>query len=380
LLALRATFWSFQTTTTLSAEKGQALMKHTVTWWTGDSDHSISLQSRKTTVYSSSLSSNSEHHTLLPALNTTTATRSTTNDPKRIPNILIAGVQKGGTTSLSAYLSKHKDICNAQRFEGEPEYFTKEVHFFNMIDRHKHGLDFYRHRFQHCENDIPFIIDSTPDYFLVPELVHQGYTEHGTTDELKIIFSLRNPVERLVSRYNHAAGDYMNNKDNPPQWAKDALWLEEEGRIMTFEESIQPNLQNPSQVDKIHDMYHDLLVRWTNLFDRQQVLVLSFDELVVNASSALQRVHSFLNLPVHKKLNIPHVNGKSIHKSTQLESVKVPCEIQEQVMAAYAPYNEKLYTLLEKFPGTEWEQYPFPKFSTACNPKLKVFQPIVSKN
>jgi hypothetical protein len=289
----------------------------------------------------------------------------------------VAGVQKGGTTSLNKYLVRHKEVCEAELLEGfhELSYWTKEVHFFDHKERLKLGLDFYSHHFDHCEPNVPFILDSTPDYMRRPENIHQGYEEHGTIDELKVIFSLRNPVARQASIYNHMAAD--SYQDNPPQWAKDALWLEEEGRIMTFEEYIQPILKNP-ELHASKDMYHDLLVRWTNLFDRQQILVLSFDELVVNSSTALQRVHSFLNLPVNEPedLQLPHSNSKSSHEKHELDSAYIPCEIQEQLLATFAPYNEKLYTFLEEYPGNELEQHPFPKFDNTCNPTLKVFLPI----
>jgi hypothetical protein len=78
----------------------------------------------------------------------------------RLPNLLIAGVPKSGTTSLFAYLVQHPDICGAD---------VKEVGFFNAWDPRGRARttrptpDSYRAHFAHCTGE-RYAMEATPSY------------------------------------------------------------------------------------------------------------------------------------------------------------------------------------------------------------------------
>jgi hypothetical protein len=115
-------------------------------------------------------------------------------------------------------------------------------------------------------------------------------------------------------------------------------------------------------------------------FDRQQILLLSFDELRTNETSFLQRLHTFLDLEVTATTGgdrrLPHTNDMKRHDGQGLlKQTNVSCELQEKLARVFEPYNTQLYTFLEQFPGTPWEQRPFPHFDTTCNPNLSVYVP-----
>ncbi len=74
-----------------------------------------------------------------------------------LPNLLIAGVPKGGTSSLFRYLAQHPDICPAS---------VKEIAFFNPLRREGGtlpSLDTYRKHFAHCEGE-EYAMEATPSY------------------------------------------------------------------------------------------------------------------------------------------------------------------------------------------------------------------------
>jgi len=71
------------------------------------------------------------------------------NNASIIPNVLIAGAQKGGTTSISHYLHSEHNACFSvptSWSQGE----GKESHFFDIPWLRKRGIDYYRQLFAHC--------------------------------------------------------------------------------------------------------------------------------------------------------------------------------------------------------------------------------------
>ncbi len=110
-----------------------------------------------------------------------------------LPNLIIAGVNKAGTTSLYAYLAQHPQIGASA---------VKETcHFLPWrYDEPKPDLAEYRRQFTHVA-DKPVRFESTPGYFYGGSALIQALTETLGSD-LKIILIFREPVSRLISFFN----------------------------------------------------------------------------------------------------------------------------------------------------------------------------------
>ena len=135
----------------------------------------------------------------------------------RLPDFVIVGAQKCGTTALRNALNKHPDVHmgSGVRINGEPHFF----------DRHfKRGLNFYTRQFKAGRVNG----DKTPSYLANPlALVRM----HRAVPDAKVVVLLRDPVLRLASAYSHtkrrhrkrqirgAAPSFMQFAQNP-----DALW------------------------------------------------------------------------------------------------------------------------------------------------------------
>jgi hypothetical protein len=110
----------------------------------------------------------------------------------RLPNLVIVGVGKGGTTSLFWYLSQHPDVCASHE---------KEIRYFAALT--EGGVDLppieaYAKPFEHCRDE-RYAMEASPQYF------HGGArVAHAMTDVLgtpKVVVSLRDPVDRLWSQF-----------------------------------------------------------------------------------------------------------------------------------------------------------------------------------
>lgn len=338
-----------------------------------------------------------DRHVADASILATDATRATSRQNHSlpsIPNLLIVGTQKAGTTSLYAYLSDKPYVCTPTSFEGEPRHFRKEVHFFDKQKRFNAGLQFYQRRFAHCQKQkrnmagdrgIRYLLDTTPGYVKFATRVHEIYQQAGTQDhgQLKVILTVRNPVHREISIYNHMMGDILTHPEGPPRWAKATLTNRTDGRLLTFAQHARLVTENPQRYGS-QNLYARWLREWTRFFDRSQILVLSFDELQRDRPSFLRRLHAFLQLPPHddgKPARIPHINAKNAHwrgdktdKSAPMDQ-SVPCVLQDSLAARLTPHNDAFYQWMQQHPGPVSEQRPFPRFETTCDERLRAFVP-----
>jgi hypothetical protein len=109
-----------------------------------------------------------------------------------LPNLVMAGPGKAGTTSLFWYLSQHPEICAAS---------VKEIRYFAPIT-HGEGelapLETYAGYFARC-GDEPYLMEASPQYFHGgPPLIEA--IRRLLTDP-RVIIVLRDPVDRLWSVY-----------------------------------------------------------------------------------------------------------------------------------------------------------------------------------
>src|SRR5947209_12357751 len=122
--------------------------------------------------------------------------RTMTNELRLLPDFLIIGGERCGTSSLYYYLTEQPSIISAS---------TKETHFFD--ENFAKGIDWYRAQF-------PFVLqkqytkkvlkqdfltgEGTPYYMLYP---HAPRRTFELVPQVKLIALLRNPVDRAYSKY-----------------------------------------------------------------------------------------------------------------------------------------------------------------------------------
>lgn len=105
------------------------------------------------------------------------------------PNFICVGAQKAGTTTLYDILHQHPDVFL-------PE--TKELHFFDWDKNFTQGEEYYFSNFENASNQ-KAIGEITPNYMYIDYVPERIAKLLG--NDLKLIFLLRNPVNRSFSHY-----------------------------------------------------------------------------------------------------------------------------------------------------------------------------------
>jgi hypothetical protein len=250
---------------------------------------------------------------------------------RRLPDFIVAGAQKSGTTSLWAYLSEHPYV--------EPP-ISKEMSYFD-VNFHR-GTDWYRMHFPLAEAagaDAPRILtgESTAYYMFHPRA--PGRIAQ-TAPQTKIILLLRNPVDRAFSHYQLKLRRLQETLS-----FEDALDAEE-SRLAGEEEKI---LADDRYYSEAHDRYSyqargrylEQVVRWQKLFPPQRLLLVESGEFFKNTAEVFDRVLAFLGLP---GWHPPQFGNRFPGKYKE----KMKPETRERLIRYFVPHNQRLYAHLGK--------------------------------
>jgi len=107
-----------------------------------------------------------------------------------LPNFIIVGAQKSGTTTLYDILAQHNDIYLSS---------TKESKFFVDEEKYNRGIEFYSNEYFSNYNGEKAIGEIDPEYIFFEDVPRR--LRYDISSNLKLIFILRNPVDRAYSHY-----------------------------------------------------------------------------------------------------------------------------------------------------------------------------------
>jgi hypothetical protein len=127
-----------------------------------------------------------------------------TSEPAlQLPNLLIAGVSKAGTTSLFRYLAQHPDVCASD---------VKELRYFSAL-RYGEPLappETYARHFAHCRGE-RYRMEATPGYYAGGRLVAEAVD--SLLPDARVVVSFRDPVQRCWSWYRFVRSTARIPKD-----------------------------------------------------------------------------------------------------------------------------------------------------------------------
>lgn len=178
-----------------------------------------------------------------------------------LPNLIVIGAQKCATTSLHYYLNLHPQISMSKE---------KELNFFIRERNWKRGIEWYR---SHFNGKGKVRGESSPNYTMYP--IFNGVSEriHSVLPETKLIYILRDPIDRIVSNYVQA---YVNRKENR--------------RIS----------QALSDLESNHyiwrSKYFMQLRQYLNYFPSSNILIITLEDLFKYRKSTMKDVFRFLKI------------------------------------------------------------------------------------
>lgn len=190
-----------------------------------------------------------------------------------LPDFLIIGAQKAGTSWLAGVLAGHPQVYMPKR----------EVHYFDKAHNYALGPDWYTSQFQHAQA----VGEKTPDYFWTGTDGAEGHMGHvhkniaSALPEAKLIVIMREPVSRAVSAANH----HIRSGRVSPFISVDSLLVGKNQHIG----------QAHGLIDK--GMYYKHLMAYYEHFAPEQVLVLIYErDVKLEPLPALFRILRFLGL------------------------------------------------------------------------------------
>jgi hypothetical protein len=163
-----------------------------------------------------------------------------------LPNLLIIGAQKCGTTSLHAYLDLHPEVHMAAQ---------KELDFFIADRAWGNGVEWYSQRFA---DGFAVRGEASPNYTAWP--VWDGVPQRAASvvPEARIVYLVRDPLERIESHYlqrrieDGARGDIA---------------------------AVVGDIEDPANLFVARSRFATQLEHWLEHYPQEQVLVLSAEEL-----------------------------------------------------------------------------------------------------
>jgi hypothetical protein len=243
-----------------------------------------------------------------------------------LPNYLIIGAQKAGTSSLFNYLSMHPQVKNS---------YKKEVHYFDK--NYDKPINWYKQYFplKLAINDSIRVEEATPNYFYHPYIAERI---KKAIPNIKMIVLLRNPVERVISQYFQAV-----RKNNEKRPLMQALLDEELEEKEIFEKLAKDPNYYPTEAYVLYkscSRYAEQLKRYYEVFDKEQILIVSSKDLLVKPNEVLQKIFAFLNIDTQFYLREISLLNVGTNKKD------VSQEVISYLNDYFKPYNEDLFDLL----------------------------------
>jgi hypothetical protein len=254
-----------------------------------------------------------------------------TSRARALPDFIIVGAQRAGTTSVYNYLNQHPCVAAA---------LTKEVHFFDVnFDK---GLAWYRAFFPSHLRKYAIqsrrgrcITGEASPYYLFHPHVPRRVSE--VLADVKLIVLLRNPVDRAFSHYHHELRGGRERLSFEAAIAGESERLQGEVERIHMNEDYH-SFKHQCFTYLARGVYVDQLRTWMNYFPREQLLILKSEDVYAHPASAMTQVSAFLNLPEWESGQFRKYHAQAYPK--------IDPKTRALLADYFAPYNQQLYELL----------------------------------
>jgi hypothetical protein len=177
-----------------------------------------------------------------------------------LPNLIVIGAQKCGTSGLHYHLGLHPEISMSK---------PKELNYFIAERNWPRGAEWYK---RHFNSTARVRGEASPNYTAYPH--HLGVPErmHSVVPDARLVFSVRDPLERIAAHWVH---NYAKRR--------------EKGDLAT-------TLTHPNTTYVIRSQYFMQLQQFLRHYQQEQVLVIDQAEMRADRLGTLRRVFEFVGV------------------------------------------------------------------------------------
>jgi hypothetical protein len=249
---------------------------------------------------------------------------------QQLPDLVIAGAPKCGTSSFFFWLAAHPAICGSRK--KETHFLRDRVNRHNKdLNVHDHGLEAYGRAFPDCgpEN---LRTEATPGY-LYDEVPVRELSKASPTPT--VIFILRDPVERLHSSYRF--NRFRRKKERV--------------RGLSFADFADPS--KPVFPGGVHpydqSRYSRSLQRWKEAFPPSAIKIYLFERMKQDPKGFMKRVSKDLGIDpafydsysFETRNPSRSIQNKWLHRLGERVQPLVPGKLQEKLVPLYMKLNSK---------------------------------------
>ena len=177
-----------------------------------------------------------------------------------LPNLVVIGAQKCGTSGLHYHLGLHPEISMSK---------PKELNFFIEERNWPRGTDWYR---SHFDPRARIRGESSPNYTAYPH--HLGVPErmHSVIPDAKLIYVVRDPLLRIASHWVH---NYAKRREKG---------------------DLRSTLAHPNTSYILRSQYHMQLQQFLRYYSREQILVFQQSDFRRERMESLRQVFEFVGV------------------------------------------------------------------------------------
>jgi len=207
-----------------------------------------------------------------------------------LPNFLIIGAAKAGTTSLYHYLNQHPQIFMSPVKEPYFFSFVGETPNFqgpgaeSVVNEAITDIEKYKKLFENSISEIA-IGESSASYLYIPKTAK---FIHRYIPNIKMIAILRNPIDRAYSHFSMFVSEGREHISN-----FEKAILEEKKRL-------EMNWGWSWQYTSV-GLYYNQLKRFYNIFNKNQILIILYEDFRNNTIDIVRDIFAYLN--VDEKFN-----------------------------------------------------------------------------
>jgi len=230
---------------------------------------------------------------------------------KAIPNFLIGGPPKCASTSLNYYLKQHPEIYMSP---------VKQTKFFSLD--YEKRIDFYLQTYFSGITNEKMAGEATPTYFLLPFVVERI---KKFNPEMKIIFCLRDPVERAFSGWSMRINNgtevlpFCKALEENIKQRKAYSFIGEKGAKEWYDDQKRNNRRDDAGFRTYIEgsMYAYNLKNYYAQFHPSQIKVIFLDALKKDLHGTLKELFTFIN--VDNTFQIQNTEQKNTYKKSKIK-------------------------------------------------------------